>query len=253
LRHSKGRIHHAGLLVAVLLGVSGCGSDTIDVERAARPAAIGQAVPFTVLLTDAQERDPEFIRYARIVVARLEAHGLVAAADAQHARYAVLLDQHGSGPVVFDDAPLSASSDFGTHGDMSGPGNGISGPGLGGIGGAGMGGPGMGGGGMGGPGGMGGGGRGGNFGDPGSDQHDRVARVASASGTASFRIAIFDLSKPQSPDEKLFDAEAWAKAPREGGDTVVAAMIEAALKDFPGKPQENFSVPVPEKKKAQGS
>jgi hypothetical protein len=105
---------------------------------------------------------------------------------------------------------------------------------------------------MGGPGGM-GGGRGGNFGDPGSDQHDRVARVASASGTASFRIAIFDLSKPQSPDEKLFDAEAWAKAPREGGDTVVAAMIEAALKDFPGKPQENFSVPVPEKKKAQGS
>jgi hypothetical protein len=234
--------------VAVLLGLSGCGSDTIDVERAARPAAIGQALPFTVILTDAQQRDPEFIHYARIVVARLEAHGLVAAADVHQARYAVLLDQHGSGPVVFDDAPLAAGGDFGAHGDMGGPGGGIGGPGMGGagMGGVGgMGGSGMGGGGM--------GGRGANFADTGPDQHDRVARVASAAGNTSFRIAIFDLTKPQRPDEKVFDAEAWAKAPHEGSDTLVVAMIEAALKDFPGKPEENFSVPVPEKKKAQGS
>jgi hypothetical protein len=246
LRKIKSRIYPAGLVLAVLLGVSGCGPDTIDVERAARPAAIGQALPFTVLLTDAQERDPEFIHYARIVVARLEAHGLVAAADAHQARYAVLLDQHGSGPVVFDDAPVAAGGDFGTHGDMGGPGAGIGGPGMGGAGMGGMGG--MGGGGISGPGGM-GGGRGANFGDTGSESHDHVARSVSGSGNTSFRIAIFDLSKPLSPDEKVFDAEAWAKAPHEASDTVVAAMIEAALKDFPGKPQENFSVPVPPKGK----
>lgn len=239
--------YSASLLLAVLLGISGCGPDTIDVERAARPAAIGPDATFTVLLTDAQQRDPEFIRYARIVVARLQAHGLVPAAALSQARYAVMLDQHGTGPVVYDDAPLHANDSFGGRGDMGGPG--VSGPGMGGagMGGAGMGGvggPGMGGAGMGGM----GGGRGESFADTGSDSHDRVARVDS--GTTSFRIAIFDLTKPQRPDEKVFDAEAWAKAPHDGSDQVVGAMIEAALKDFPGKPQEDYSVPVPAKKKA---
>ncbi len=238
---SLSRIHHTSLLLAVLLGVSGCGADTIDVERAARPAAIGQGVPFTILLTDAQERDPEFVHYARIVVARLEAHGLVAAADPHQARYAVMLDQHGSGPVAsFDDAPILPGGDLGTHGDIGGPGGGIGGPG---VGGGGFGGPGQGG-----AGGL-GGGRGGNFAETGDVPHEHISRGGSESGNTSFRIAIFDLSKPQSPDEKLFDAEAWAKAPREPSDAVVTAMIEAALKDFPGKPQENFSVPVPAKAK----
>jgi hypothetical protein len=241
------RICPSGLLLAVLLGVSGCGSETIDVQRAARPAAIGPDAPFTVLLTDAQQRDPEFIRTARIVVARLQAHGLVPAAQLSQARYAVMLDQHGTGPIVYDDTPLHANDSFGARGDLGGPGGagaglgGIGGPGLGG---AGPGGAGPGGAGIGGP----GGGRGETFADTGSDQHDRVARVDS--GTTSFRIAIFDLTKPQRPDEKVFDAEAWAKAPHDGSDQVVSAMIDAALKDFPGKPQEDYSVPVPQKKKA---
>ncbi len=238
------------LVLAVALGVAGCGPDTIDVERAARPAAIGANAPFIVLLTDEQSRDPEFLRYARIVVARLQAHGLVPAAQVSQARYAVMLDQHGTGPVVYDDTPLAASGDIGAHGDIGGAGAGIGGAG---IGGGGMGGPGMGGvGGVGGMGGMGGmgGGRGESFADTGSDSHERVARTITAEGTTSFRIAIFDLSKPQQPDEKVFDAEAWAKASHEVSDKVVGAMIEAALKDFPGKPEENYSVPVPAKSKA---
>ncbi len=235
-----GQKYPASLLLAILLGLSGCGPETIDVQRAARPAAIGADAPFTVLLTDAQQRDPEFVRTARIVVARLQAHGMVPAAQLSQARYAVMLDEHGTGPIVYDDTPLHANDSFGARGDLGGAGGGgpgMSGPGMGG---AGMGGAGMGGAGMGGS-------RGESFADTGSDQHERVARVDS--GTTSFRIAIFDLTKPQRPDEKVFDAEAWAKAPHDGSDSVVTAMIEAALKDFPGKPEENYSVPVPENKK----
>lgn len=246
MRKMMSQKNSASLLLAVLLGVSGCGPETIDVQRAARPAAIGADAQFTVLLTDAQQRDPEFVRTARIVVARLAAHGLVPAAELSQARYAVMLDEHGSGPVVYDDTPIHSNDSFGARGDMGGAGGtgpGMSGPGMGGVGG-----PGMGGAGMGGLGGA----RGESFADTGSDQHERVTRVDS--GTTSFRIAIFDLTKPQRPDEKVFDAEAWAKAPHDGSDSVVTAMIEAALKDFPGKPQEDYSVPVaPKKKTGQSS
>jgi hypothetical protein len=59
------------------------------------------------------------------------------------------------------------------------------------------------------------------------------------------RIGVFDLTRPKSPQERVFHADVRAKAPSDGDDAIVGAMIKAALKGFPGKTEESYSVPVP--------
>ncbi len=86
-------------------------------------------------------------------------------------------------------------------------------------------------------GGMGGGGHhhgGGGTGGGGEDSRD-----------TSLRIAVFDLSKPNSPQEKVFFAKAQAPIGQDENEAAVDTMIQAAMRDFPGKPHESYSVALP--------
>jgi hypothetical protein len=232
----------------LLLALSGCGPDTIDVTRDTLLQPGGDSGTFIVLPTKDEEGDPDFYRYAHAVVVLLESHGLTPVNSPSQARYAVMLDENwslhnqdfeavsqGSQPSTADDTsgiggPGGAAGGFG-------PGSGMGG-GMGGAMGGGMGGVGGGYGAGGGEGGRHGGGFGGDM--------PRPTGVAD-SDQSRLRIAIFDLTKPRSPQERVFHAEAHAPTPHTGRE--IAAMISAALKDFPGKSKESFSVPVPAKKK----
>jgi hypothetical protein len=194
------------LLAAVSLAA--CATDSIDVTRSARPAAIVKGAPFIVLLSDAQMEDPVFQHDGALIVARLEASGLVVADKAAHARYAVMLARID--PHTHPSADSSESEG-----------------GYGGGRGGGMGGGGMGGGGF--------GHHGGHQGGP----------SASARNMASLRIAIFDLTKPHSREERVFYAESRVPAGRQTSDAVADAMITAALKNFPGTSSESYSAPLP--------
>jgi hypothetical protein len=102
---------------------------------------------------------------------------------------------------------------------------------------------GMGGGGRGGGFGGGGGG-GGGFGHHGGHGMGSSGSFGSGSDRNALRIAMFDLSKPRSPQERVFYAEAHAPA-KQQGEEIADAMIAAALKNFPGKPTESYSEPLP--------
>jgi len=55
-------------------------------------------------------------------------------------------------------------------------------------------------------------------------------------------IAIFDLTLPNSSGEKVFGAHAHCPPRKDGGGPVTPAMIDAALRDFPGDEHENYSL-----------
>jgi len=214
LRNNMLRLSRAKmpLLALLLIGLGACSSNTIDVTRRSSLPGAGKGAPFIVLLTDEQQSDPDAVHDASFLVTQLEADGLVAASKTADARYAVML----------------ARSRPGEHHDESGGSQDEAASQGGGFGGGG--GRGMGGGGFGGH--HGGHGMGGN---------------ASASESDVLRIAIFDLTQPRSPKERVFYAEVRAPADRQASPDVVEAMIEAALKNFPGKSRESYSQPLPAK------
>jgi hypothetical protein len=199
------------LLVPALIGLGACSSNTIDVTRRSSLPAAGKGAPFIVLLTDEQEGDPDAVHEASFLVTQLEADGLVAASTSADARYAVML----------------ARSRASEHHDGGGSQADAQQEGGGWGGGAGRG--------------MGGGGFGGHHGGHG------MASSPSAPDKGVLRIAIFDLTKPRSPKERVFYAEVRAPADRQASDGMVDAMIAAALKNFPGKPRESFSEKLPGK------
>lgn len=206
------------LLLPMLFGIAACASNTIDVTRRSSLSAFGKNAPFIVLLTDEQQTHPEYIHYAQFLVGQLESGGLVAAPKSADARYAVMLARSEPHEHAADDGASSSAAD-----DQTGSG--------------------MGGGrGMGGGGGFGGGG--GGFGHHGGHG---MGRSQSRPDQGVLRIAIFDLTKPRSKQERVFYAEVHVPAGREGNEQVVDAMITAALKNFPGKPRESFSEPLPPK------
>ncbi len=59
-------------------------------------------------------------------------------------------------------------------------------------------------------------------------------------------IALFDLSRPDQPDEKVFGGRAHCTAETTNPNAVVSALIDAILKDFPGKAHETYSVSLPD-------
>ncbi len=199
----------APLLALMLVGLAACISNTIEVTRRTSfpPAATGAR--FIVLLTDEQQGDPDIVHDASFLVARLEADGLVAANTSADARYAVMLAR--SRPSQHQEADSAASAD-----DREANG-------FGGAGGHGMG----------------GGGFGGHHGGHG------MGRGQSSPERGVLRIAMFDLTKPRSPKERVFYAEVHAPADRQASEDVVEAMIAAALKNFPGKSSESYSEPLP--------
>jgi len=203
------------IVLPMLLGIVACSSNTIDVTRRSSISALGKDAPFIVLLTDEQESEPEYLHYAQLVVSQLESDGLVAAPKAAAARYAVMLARSQPHAHAADDGAPSSAAD-----DQAGGG--------------------MGEGGMGGGRGMGSGG----FGHHGGHG---MGRSHSQAEQGVLRIAIFDLTKPHSKQERVFYAEVHVPAEREGSEEVVDAMINAALKNFPGKPHESFSEPLPPK------
>jgi len=61
-------------------------------------------------------------------------------------------------------------------------------------------------------------------------------------------IAIFDLTRPNRIDEKVFGARARCSAFGDGATCAAAPLIDAALKDFPGGGEDDkFSVRLPSK------
>ena len=59
--------------------------------------------------------------------------------------------------------------------------------------------------------------------------------------TRTLTIAIFDLTMPNSSGEKVFGAQAQCPPRKDGGGAVTPALIDAALKDFPGDEYETYS------------
>jgi hypothetical protein len=195
--------------ILVLLSIGACASNTIDVTRQSSISAFGKDTPFIVLLTDEQETDPETIHCAQFLVSQLESNGLVAAPKSADARYAVMLARSQPRADAADEGGASSAAD-----DRAGSGLG--------------GGRGMGGGG--------GFGRHGGYG---------MGRSQSQPERGVLRIAIFDLTKPRSKQERVFYAEVHVPVDRQGSEGVVDAMITAALKNFPGKARESYSEPLP--------
>lgn len=62
----------------------------------------------------------------------------------------------------------------------------------------------------------------------------------------SVSVTLYDLTKPHQHDEVVFNAVAECKTER-GYDNgkVIAALLDAALQDFPGKSRETFEVDLP--------
>ncbi len=206
-------MRHAYLLA--LLTVAGCSADTIDVQRETSLPAGGAQARFVVILTPDEESEPAFRRYAAILAAELQAHGMVAVNEPSQARYAVMFDENWhSTPSGFSSSSQTPESGVGgSHG--------------------------AGGFDRGGAGGM----HDGSDSDHGSESS---AHLLLDTVQGKVRIGVFDLTRPKSPQERVFHADVRAKAPPDGSDAIVGAMIKAALKDFPGKTQESYSVPVPQ-------
>jgi hypothetical protein len=212
----------------LVVGLAGCGAGkTIDVTRQSRLSSPVKNAAFIVLLSTDQGGQPEYQEYAATLARQLQAQGLAGVRDPAKARYAVMFDR--TWPHKHAESDVSQDSGESMHGG---------GMGRGGMGGGGMGGGGMGGGGFGGGGGGGGHHHGGG-GGLGGDRGD--------SSDTSVRIALFDLTKPDSPQEKVFFAKVRAPIGQDEDDAAVDTMIEAALKDFPGKRNETFSVALPTK------
>lgn len=81
----------------------------------------------------------------------------------------------------------------------------------------------------------------------GEDSEERYGRRHGGSKgiEVSASIALFDLTRPDQPGEKVFGG--WAQGP-EGKvkhDAMVSALIDAILRDFPGEASETYSASLP--------
>jgi hypothetical protein len=192
----------------LVVGLAGCGAGkTIDVTRQSRLSSPVKNAAFIVLLSTDQGGQPEYQEYAATLARQLQAQGLAGVRDPAKARYAVMFDR--TWPHKHAESDVSQDSGESMHGGGFGGGGGGGGHHHGG-----------------------GGGLGGDRGD---------------SSDTSVRIALFDLTKPDSPQEKVFFAKVRAPIGQDEDDAAVDTMIEAALKDFPGKRNETFSVALPTK------
>jgi hypothetical protein len=89
-------------------------------------------------------------------------------------------------------------------------------------------------------------GMGGGMGHGGEHHHGGGTSASQEDPRAtSLLIGIFDLTKPNRPDERVFFAKAHAATGKDDNDAVVDAMIVAALRDFPGKARESYDVALP--------
>jgi hypothetical protein len=200
-----------------MLGLAGCGHESMEVTRVARLSA-GDAARFTLLLSDQEQNDPEFLRYAQALSGQLQARGFVPVASPKEARYAVVLNL--SEPLSPDELPAPSAPAAADRGDVGAGHGGIGGPGGGGV--------------IGAPGGSGAG--------------AGISHGTVVEGEGRVQIAMFDLTRPERPDEKVFAAEVTAPV-KPGHDPAFAAMIAAAFKDFPGKGKQDFTVKLPEKER----
>lgn len=210
-------------LIVLPLGVGACSSGhQIDVTRRTSLPQTVKGAPFIVLLTKDEGSDPSYVAYAQTLVTQLQAHGLATVPDAGTARYAVLLERDWPHHGQADESAQSDAKNTRGAGEGGGMGGGI-------------------GGGMGGGMGRGGGGSGGF----GHHHGSNMSSGAAGSRDTSLRIAIFDLTRPNKPDERVFFAKAQAPIAKDENDTAVNAMINAALKDFPGQARETYAVDLP--------
>lgn len=83
-----------------------------------------------------------------------------------------------------------------------------------------------------------------DYGDARNGRRDRKEDDGDVVRTAS--IVLYDLTRPDRPDEKVFGAQAQCKVKTAAHDAVVlSALFDALLKDFPGAARETYSEPVP--------
>ena len=201
----------SALAGCLALGLGACAAaNSIDVTRRTSLSPAVKGAPFLVLLSEDEGNDPTYKDYAAALAGQLQAQGLTAVNDPKQARYAVMLEREWPHRhAASDDSRPSADG-----GGMGGRGGG----------------------------GFGGGGGGGHH-------HGGSGLGGSETGTheTALRVAVFDLSKPRSPQEQVFFASAHAPVGEDENDAAVDTMIAAAVKDFPGKPQESFAVALPGK------
>lgn len=206
-----------GAVVLALGLLAGCGSSGIQVERVAQLPADSGGARFMMLTARTQDNDPSHAQLAELVAAQLAARNFVRVTEPAEARFAVMVWERRSGPG--DAAPPRAASTS----DSQTPSRGRMGGGGGGFGG----------------GGMGGGGRRGrpSNGMPPSEESGQPSRR-----THLVQIRIYDLTRPHGPDQRVFDSRAEISSA--DGRASTETLIAAALRDFPGRAQETYSVPV---------
>jgi hypothetical protein len=209
VKNAYGLSPRAALWLLLLSGAGGCtASQDIDVTRRTSLSNSVKGTPFMVLLSPDEGDDPSYQNYAHALSAQLQARGLTTVNEAAKARYAVMLER---------DWPHHGQSEQTGQNEQATPHD-----------------HGMGGGGGIGHGGAGGHHHRGSLGGSQEDSHDTL-----------LRIAIFDLTKPNRPDEQVFFAKAQAATGKDDSDAAVDAMIGAALRDFPGKAGERYDVALP--------
>lgn len=199
-----------GRPVLVLIGLAGllagCASSGIQVEREAHLPPDSAGATFMMLAARGQDDDPGYARNADLVAAELAARHFVRVADPASARFAVMVwDRRGESRAA-EDRPSTP------------PASGLRGRGRGRMGLAG-------GGGM-------------RSSPPPVDAPDPAPRPV-----RRVEIQIYDLARPRGPDEHVFTADARL-AESEAGGRGAAELIAAALRDFPGRGRDRFSVPV---------
>jgi hypothetical protein len=200
-------------LAGLLLGLGGCGADTIDVTRVSRLSTGATNERFTILLTEQEQNDAQYRRYAVALSKQIQAHGLVPVDDPSGARYAVVLN------LVEPQLPEDFVPPAAPPSDMNAPG--LSAP------------------------------------SHAAEQAPAdpaaaagIRHTAADSGEGRVLIAMYDLTKPQQPDEKVLGIEVTAPV-KTGREPAFLPMIAAAFKDFPGKANETYSVPLPKTKKGK--
>jgi len=214
MRASRERTGSARLgrpALAPILGLAGllagCGTSGIQVEREAHLPADSAGATFMMLAARGQDTDPGHARNADLVAAELVARHFVRVSDPAAAHFAVMVwDRRGESRAA---EGRSGSS----------PASGLQGRGRGGMG-------------------MPGGSGRMRGGPPPADAPDPAPRPV-----RRVEIQIYDLTRPQGAGEHVFTADARV-AESEVGERGAAELIAAALRDFPGRERERFSVPL---------
>lgn len=205
----KGGRARLALVIGFCTLLAACGSSGIEVEREAHLPANSAGASFMMLDARGQDADPRHARAADLVAAELTARHFVRVTEPAQARFAVMVWDRSR-----EARPAEAPSGESSSSSYQGRGRG----------------------GMGGPGGT--GGRGGRMG--GGPLPTEGAPASRAERRVE--IQIYDLTQ-RGPGQHVFNATARLDDPQARG-TGTAEMIAAALRDFPGRPRESFSVPA---------